>query len=61
MITWFLFIIILGEESYVVSVNSIHQTMGSCFVARDAIMTSAPKPKINYEAVCIKSDRVNLL
>ena len=30
--------------------------MAGCFEARDFFMATAPKPKINYEAVCVQTN-----
>jgi hypothetical protein len=35
-------------------------SMETCFEARDYFMDTAPKPKINYEAVCIQTDKVGM-
>ena len=33
-------------------------TMEDCFEARDFLIATGPKPKINYEAVCIQTDEL---
>ena len=57
---WILFIIMLDSDRYYVQPNSFYSTMDKCFEARGAFMATAPKPKINYEAVCIQTDRVQM-
>jgi len=59
--TWVLFVIFLEAERYYVSPNGMYQTMNDCFEARDYFLATAPDPdnKINYEAVCVKSDVVS--
>jgi hypothetical protein len=57
---WVLFIIVLDAEQYYVSPNSFYSSMDKCFAARQGFMKTAPQPKVNYEAVCIKTDRVKL-
>ena len=57
---WVLFIIVLDAEQYYVSPNSVYSSMDKCFAARQVFMKTAPQPKVNYEAVCIKTDRVKL-
>lgn len=57
---WVLFIIVLDAEQYYVSPNSFYSSMDKCFAARQVFMETAPQPKVNYEAVCIKTDRVKL-
>jgi hypothetical protein len=32
--------------------------MEACFEARDVVMQTAPQPKINYEAICIQTDKM---
>lgn len=57
--TWVLFVIVLEADRYYVSPNGMYQTMDACFEAREVVMQSAPQPKINYEAICIQSDKIN--
>lgn len=58
--TWVLFVIMLEADRYYVSPTGMHQSMEECFAARDYFLATAPKPKINYEAVCIQSDKVEM-
>lgn len=58
MTTWILFIIVLEADRYYVQPNSFYPTMDKCFEARDVFMATAPQPKINYEAVCVQTDRI---
>lgn len=53
---WMLFIIVMQAESYMVSPHGPFRTMDDCFGAREVFMESAPKPKMNYEAVCVQTD-----
>jgi len=55
---WMLFVIILQQDSYMVAPQGPFPTMEVCFEARERIMDTAPKPKINYEVVCIQTDKV---
>jgi len=57
---WILFIIMLDSDRYYVQPNSFYSTMDQCFEARSVFMATAPQPKINYEAVCIQTDRVQM-
>ena len=34
-------------------------TMAECFEAREHFINTAPKPKINYEAVCVQTDQMS--
>ena len=60
MTIWILFIIMLDSDRYYVQPNSFYSTMDKCFEARDVFMATAPQPKINYEAVCVQTDRVQM-
>jgi len=60
MTIWVLFIIVLEADRYYVQPNSFYSTMDKCFEARDVFMATAPQPKINYEAVCIQTNRMQM-
>ena len=60
MTTWMLFVILLQPTSYAVAPQGLYATMDECFEARQAFMITAPQPKINYEAVCIQTDKVQM-
>ena len=57
---WILFIIMLDSDRYYVQPNSFYSSMDKCFEARELFMATAPQPKINYEAVCIQTDEVQM-
>lgn len=59
--SWLLFAIILEAEQYYVKAVSAHKHAAECYAARDRMLATAPKPKINYEIVCIATDRVTVL
>lgn len=56
--TWVLFVILLEADRYYVSPNGMYPTMEDCFEAREFFMATAPQPKINYDAICIQSDKI---
>jgi hypothetical protein len=56
--TWVLFVILLEADRYYVSPNGMYPTMEDCFEARDFFMATAPQPKINYEAICVQTDKL---
>lgn len=60
MTIWMLFVILLESDRYYVSPNGVFSTMGACFEAREVFMSSAPQPKMNYEAVCIQTNKVEI-
>ena len=53
---WILFAILIQGEGYAVYPQGLYLTMQDCFEARDYFLSTAPKPKLNYEAVCIPTD-----
>lgn len=55
---WILFVIVLESNGYFVSPSTPFLTMDDCFEAREIVVQSAPQPKINYEAVCIQTDKM---
>jgi hypothetical protein len=60
LMTWLLFVILLESERYIVAPQGLFIEMNDCFEARDYFLATAPQPKINYEAVCIPSDVVEM-
>lgn len=55
---WVLFVILLEADRYIVAPRGIFPTMDDCFEARESVVQSAPQPKINYEAICIQTDKL---
>lgn len=55
---WMLFAIIVSSDQYMVYPQGPFDSMEKCFEAREYFIETAPKPKINYEAVCIQTDKV---
>ena len=55
---WLLFAILIQTDGYAVYPQGPFATMAECFEAREYFMATAPKPKINYDAVCIQTDQV---
>ena len=53
---WLLFAILIQTDGYAVFPQGPFMTMDECFEAREVFINTAPKPKINYEAVCIQTD-----
>jgi len=53
---WILFAILIQGKSYAVYPQGPFLSMQDCFEARDIFLSTAPKPKVNYEAVCISTD-----
>lgn len=57
---WMLFVILLQADSYMVAPQGPFASMEDCFEAREVALSTAPKPKINYEAVCVRTNEVGL-
>ena len=55
---WMLFVIVLEVDRYMIAPQGPFSTMEACFAAREFVMQTAPQPKINYEAVCILTNKV---
>jgi len=53
-----LFVIVLETDRYFVAPRGPFESMEVCFEERESILNTFPKPKINYEAVCIHTDKV---
>ena len=53
---WMLFVIIMQADRYFVSPQGPYPTAEICELARDAVLQTAPQPKINYDAICIQTD-----
>jgi hypothetical protein len=39
----------------------VFATMNECFTARDYFIATGPQPKINYEAVCVQTNQLEVL
>jgi len=55
---WMLFVIVLEANAYFVAPKGPFMGMEECFEARERSLATFPKPKINYEAICIQTDKV---
>ncbi len=53
---WMLFTIVLQANQFYVKPNGPFVDMDTCFQARQAVLSQYEKPKVNYEAVCVKTD-----
>ena len=53
---WLLFAILIQTDGYAVFPQGPFMTMNDCFEAREVFINTAPKPKINYEAVCVQTN-----
>ena len=60
MITWVLFVLLLEAERYYVMPQGHYMTMEECFGARDFFIATAPKPKMNYDAICIQTNEITM-
>jgi len=55
-----LFVILLETDRYFVAPRGPFESMEVCFEERERTLATFPEPKINYEAVCIRTDKVGL-
>ena len=53
---WALVGVVVGMAGAQAVPVSIHATMEQCFSAREVFMEELPKPKMNYEVVCVRTD-----
>jgi len=53
---WALVAVVLSTKGVGVQPVELYKSMDDCFTAREVLMTSMPKPKVNYELVCIRTD-----
>jgi len=57
---WMLFVIVLEVDLYYVASRGPFESMEVCFEARERTLNAFPQPKINYEAICIQTDKVGI-
>ena len=57
MTSWVLVALIALDEGMQMIPSGVYPTMTKCFEARQYFMLTAPQPKINYEAVCVQTDK----
>lgn len=53
---WVLVGVILTAQAVGVQPIGLYNDMAQCFSAREAYMQQMPKPKVNYEMVCIQTN-----
>jgi len=53
---WVLVAVLLSSKGAGVQPVNLHKSMDECFMARETVMAAMPKPKINYELVCVRTD-----
>lgn len=56
--SWILVAVLIIDQEIKVMPLAAFETMAVCFEAREVFVSTAPVPKINYEAVCIRTDQV---
>lgn len=61
MTAWVLVALIFTQGEFKFIGLGVYTSMNECFVARDYFIATGPKPKINYEAVCIQTDQLEAL
>lgn len=58
MILWVLLGITIQPDSANLHSIGIYSSMDDCFSAREVVMTQLPKPKMDYELVCVKTNKL---
>ena len=53
---YMIFVIMLQADQFFVRPHGPFLDMATCFQAREEILAQFPEPKVNYEAVCVKTD-----
>jgi len=56
--TWVLLVIMIGPQNYATQVDSMHDKMDKCFERRQEIVKIIGEPIVNYQAVCIRTDKI---
>ena len=55
---WMLFVIVLEADRYFVAPRGPYPSMEVCFEERERTLATFPEPKINYEAVCVHTNKI---
>ena len=55
---WLLFLIVVDSNVYFVAPQGMFTSMEECFTARDRSLVTLPKPKINYELICVSTNKI---
>ena len=58
--TWILFVIMINSQGYATKVDSFHEEMDKCFERRQEIVRTLGTPIINYQAICVRTDKVKM-
>lgn len=53
---WALVGVVVGLAGAQAVPISLHGSMAECFEAREELSATLPKPKMNYETVCVQTD-----
>ncbi len=61
MNVWVLVAILVMDSNFKMMPLGAFVSMDECFQAREAFMATGPKPKINYESVCIQTNQLEIL
>ena len=61
MTAWVLVALLFIEGQIKFIALGAFTTMDECFTARDYFIATGPQPKINYEAVCVQTNQLEVL
>ena len=56
MVAWALIAVLVSGAGVTTRPFGVFLKMADCYQARDLLIGNAPKPKINYEIVCVRVD-----
>lgn len=58
---WALVLIYFAETELHFRGIGVYASMSECFEARENFMAEGPQPKVNYESVCVATNRLEVL
>lgn len=58
---WALVLIYFAETELHFRGIGVYPSMDECFEAREQFMAGGPQPKLNYESVCVSTNRLEVL
>jgi len=53
---WVLVAVLLANQGVAAQPIDIYKSMEDCFRARESVIDLMPKPKVNYELICVRTD-----
>ena len=56
--TWLLIAVLITGQEIAVKSFGVFAGMEDCFKAQEVLAQSAPKPKVNYEIICVRTNSI---